>query len=290
MIQLKNKNLEVLIDKTGAEIKSIKNIQENKEYIWDGKPEYWARQAPILFPIVGRVSDDKYMVDGKEYNLNQHGFARDLDFSVEQSNESSVVMSISWSKETLKIYPYKFKLKVTYRLDGNKLSIKYEVQNEDEKVIYFSIGAHPGFNWPLFENENKEDYYLEFESEENCGIYGITENNLIFKEKKPFLKDSKFITLNNALFKEGALVFDNLKSKKVSLKSNKNNHSVTVEFPGFPFLGIWSKESGAPFVCIEPWFGHADYDGFEGDFSEKDDNLSLFIDEKFECEHKIIID
>jgi len=289
MIILKNEFLEVMINETGAEIESIKSVSDNIEFLWSANPEYWVRHAPILFPIVGRVSDDKYMVDGNEYNLTQHGFARDLGFSIEKSCDSFVVMSIIWNEDTLKIYPFKFKLFVIYTLNGNELSIKYEVQNEDEKIIYFSIGAHPGFNWPIFEGETKEDYYLEFEKDEKCGIYKLTENFLLSREKKLFLEDSKIIPLSEELFKEGALVFGDLKSDKVSLKSKSNNHSVTVEFPGFPFLGIWSKESGAPFVCIEPWFGHADFDGFKDEFSKKDDNLSLGINEKFECEHKIII-
>ena len=173
-----------------------------------------------------------------------------------------------WNEDTLRIYPYKFSLRLSYDLleEGKG---GYEVKNLDNKDIYFSIGGHPAFMCPLFKDEKFEDYYFEFNQKETAEIMLLDKNTgYLTKDRKEFLKDQNKINLSFNLFENDALIFDSLKSNSITLKSDKNNKSLTMNFTNFPYLALWTKATGAPFVCIEPWYGHADYIDFNGDFKD----------------------
>lgn len=289
-LQLKNDYIKAMIQTKGAELISLKKINDNTEYIWNASPAYWKRHAPVLFPIVGKVVNNEYRVYDKTYHLNQHGFARDMEFEVIDHSEVEVTFGLKWNEETLLIYPYKFEFFITYTLKKNKIKIEYQVNNVDNQAIYFSVGAHPGFNVPLKEGESFEDYYFEFEKNETASITLINSDGLFDREKVPYLNNEKVIKLNESLFKENALVFDHLESRSISLKSLKSSYSVRVDFEGFSFLGLWSLESGAPFVCIEPWIGHADYFDFTGDFSKKEDQIKLEESDEFKKSYSIAVE
>jgi galactose mutarotase-like enzyme len=288
-ICLKNNEIQVTINEKGAELASMKMIGDDTEYIWTADKAYWARHAPILFPIVGKVVNNQYLVEDTYYPMGQHGFARDWDFQVVYQEEDKVSLTLLWNEESLLIYPYKFKLTVNYTITGNKLRIGYLVENEDDKGLYFSIGAHPGFNCPLTTGELFDDYYFEFSEKETASVYGLTENGFFLHDKTPCLNEESIIPISKALFEKDALVFQEMKSGSVSLKSKKSNYQVKVGFEQFPFLGLWSKPTGAPFVCIEPWFGHADFHDYDGDFAHKADNLFLDVEGRFDCEFSIEI-
>lgn len=290
IIKLEDEFLCVQCDSKGAEIISIKDKKDNLEYLWTAQEKYWARHAPILFPIVGKVKNNKYKIEGKYFNLGQHGFARDNEFKVLEKSDSKVTFKLSYSEETLKVYPYRFNLFVSYILDASEIKIVYKVENLDDKNIYFSIGAHPGFNCPLLKGEIMEDYYFEFEKEENASIILLEESGHLSHNTQEYLKNSNVIHLSKDIFKNDALIFHSLKSKKISLKNNKNNKIISMKFEGFPYLGLWSKPTGAPFVCIEPWFGHADYEDFDGDFKDKEGVVNLEKEEMFACEYSIIVE
>jgi galactose mutarotase-like enzyme len=289
-IKLENELYEVLICEQGAELASMKDKNNGTEYIWTADPLHWSRHAPILFPIVGKVKDNHYTVDGKSYSLGQHGFARDMNFALSKKTSKSATFELRWDDNSLKYYPYKFKLSVSYILQVNTLYISYSVYNEDDKTIYFSIGGHPGFNCPLFQGESMEDYYFEFEKPETAYISLVTPDGLFYRDTKPYLNNEKFIALSPQVFDNDALVFKYLNSNKISLKSHKNSHKITVDFSGFPFLGLWSTAEGSPFVCIEPWFGHADYNDFSGDFKDKVGIVKLSQNNNFKCEYSINIE
>lgn len=294
-VKLHNDILSIEAVEKGAELISIRTNKSNDEYLWTGDSNFWGRHAPILFPIVGKVKNDVYRIGEDTFSLTQHGFARDMEFEVAQKDNDSVVFRLLWNEETLKKYPYKFELRVQYKLSENNVEVLYNVKNVDESSIYFSIGAHPGFNCPVIgsdeENANLkfEDYYFEFKNRENVDIIHINESGLIKRNSAPFLYDSNIIRLNKQLFKKDALIFKNLSSDEISLKNIKNSKAVTLKFEGFPYLGLWSKPTGAPFVCIEPWFGHADYEDFDGDFREKDGILKVEPEEEFRCKYSIQI-
>ncbi|MDF2671926.1 MAG: Galactose mutarotase related enzyme [Clostridiales bacterium] len=289
---LENKILKIQISEKGAELTSLVKKKNNSEYIWQADPKYWGRHAPILFPIVGKVKNNKYKIGNKEYSLNQHGFARDLNFNIKEKCSNSVLFILSWSEETLKVYPYKFELYVKYQIQDSKVDISYTVKNQDDCDIYFSIGSHPGFNCPMDGSNdilNFEDYYFEFDKVENTDKMPISSEGLIKRKAEPYLENTSIIKLSKELFASDAIVFENLKSNTITLKNNKNKDTVTVDFTGFPYLGLWSKPGGAPFVCIEPWFGHADYEDFDGDFREKEGVLKLGVKEGFSCKYSISI-
>lgn len=289
MRTIENKYLSVIVSEKGAELQSIKLKKDGTEYLWQAEPKLWGRHAPILFPIVGKVKNDTYTYNDTSYKLGQHGFARDMEFKIESNSEDKIILNLSASSESLKKYPFSFQLKVAYELKENAINVAYEVENEDDKAMIFSIGAHPGFVCPLAEGEKFEDYYFEFEEKETLETE-ILEGGLLGSSKKPLLKDEKILPISRELFKEDALILEGFKSESLSLRSKKNSKAVTLEFKGFPYLGLWSKPEGAPFVCIEPWYGVADSVEASGKLEDKAGTITLKPSEKFNCNYKIIIE
>jgi galactose mutarotase-like enzyme len=280
---LSNDNLSVTIKHLGAE---ITNIQTNDglELIWQAHPKIWARHAPILFPIVGKLKNDQYKCNGKIYQMTQHGFARDLSFIQTASNHNSVTFQLVENSQTLAIFPFHFLLEINYILIGYKLTINYTVKNTGQTILPFSIGAHPGFSCPHRADENYDDYYLEFEQEEELIHHKLTQGLRSGDTGQPL--KSKYIHLSTSLFDEDALIFNTLKSKYIQLKNRQGNFTLEVGIEGWPWLGIWSKPN-APFVCIEPWHGITDIANTSGEFNDKEGLLFLKPDEEFKCEYYI---
>lgn len=284
LTKLENGLIEVVIKSHGAELASLK--KNGAEYMWQADKAVWARHAPVLFPIVGRVKDNTYKAEEALYELPQHGFARDMEFQRTQYGADFAVYRLTASGETLKRYPYNFQLDISYTLQGSSIVEGYRVKNMDEKTMYFSIGAHPGFNCPLSVGESIEDYYLEFEQSETADRYYL-ENGLLARQEA-YLNHTQVILLNSALFRDDALIFKNLKSVELSLKSRKSERSVSVRFAGFPYLGIWSKP-GAPFVCIEPWCGVTDSLKHSGILADKEASYALMPGQEFWREFSITV-
>ncbi|MFL5729385.1 MAG: aldose 1-epimerase family protein [Cytophagaceae bacterium] len=283
---IENEYLKVSVKASGAELISIRNKKNNLEYLWQGDPQYWGRRAPVLFPIVGKLKNNSFRAEDQTYQLPQHGFARDYHFEKISSDAQSVVYSLKSSEETLKSYPYEFELRIAYTLINNRLEVKYEVINTGGKQMWFSIGGHPAFNCPLEPQEKFNNYYLEFEHTENADTHLISEG-LLNGQTEGSLKNVKKLMLNEQVFAKDALIYKGLKSSYVSLKSDSSSASVTFDFKGFPYLGIWSKPG--PFVCIEPWYGHADTTNFEGEIRDKEGILSLKKGQEFSCMYGIEI-
>ena len=282
---LKNEILEVSVKSEGAELTSIKCNEI--EYLWNGK-DYWKRQAPILFPIVGRLKDDITIIGGKEYHMGQHGFARDMEFSIFFNDDKKVTYLLKSSEETKKMYPYSFELYISYELKDNKIVVTYEIKNIDDKKMLFCIGGHPAFNWPLVKGEEFNDYYIEFEEKETQKFREIV-GGCIKKTDKMILEDTNRIDLNKEIFSIDTFVLKDLKSKWVALKSKKNDRYVKVYFEGFPYIGIWSRADEAPFVCLEPWIGVADDIDATGRFEDKDCIVELDVDKTYKCSYIIEI-
>ena len=286
---LENSTVKITASSHGGELHSITSKNSNVEYLWNGNPEFWKYHSPILFPIVGKVKDLKYKVNGCEYTLPQHGLGRISDFELSSQTDNSITFKLAYSEDTLKIYPYKFELYITYTLLENAIKVSYSVKNVDSKQIFFSIGAHPAFMCPINNEGVLEDYYFEFDENETAPIMLLNEKGYFTHEKLDYLNNSNTIPLSKELFKNDALVFNNLKSKAITIKSKVTDKYLKVDFSEFPYLGLWAPATGAPFVCIEPWFGHADYCDFEGDFSEKEGILSLKENENFDCSYTVYI-
>lgn len=267
IIKIGDKTGTALIDTMGAQLISLKNTA-GIEYLWQGDPQYWSGQAPILFPMVGGLRNGKTNINGSEYAMKRHGFARHMEFTKLSSTASSCVFSLQASEASKNQYPFEFVLMITYRFHDLALITEFNVTNLGKEPMPFVVGGHPAFNCPLSDNECFEDWSVEFEQNEtaDCPQFGSEDGIISFQKRNSILKDEKIISLRHNLFDHDALVFDSLKSKKVKLFSRKSGHGVEMEFTDFPYLGIWSAGSEAPFVALEPWMGC-------GTAEDEDDNF-----------------
>lgn len=253
---LENKDLIVESKKAGAELVRIYSKKYNKEILWNGDEKFWARRSPVLFPIVGKLKENKTLIEDKIFSMNQHGFARDMNFELINTTDNSITYKLTSSEETKEVYPYDFNLFIIYTINNEKINVKWKIENIDNKEIYFSIGAHPAFN--ISSSKNLKDYYLEFECRDNVEKIRL-ENSYYTRPKK--IEDLYILNLKSKIFENDALIYTNIDS--ISLKSKKEENYIKVSFKDFPLVGIWTpyyKETNttAPFLCIEPWYGIAD--------------------------------
>jgi galactose mutarotase-like enzyme len=257
MVTLENDFLIVKIKPKGAELNSVFNKLTKLEYMWSGDPKVWGKTSPVLFPIVGQLKDNTYLYKGNSWSLPRHGFARDMEFAIDEEIKSEVTFSLTDSEASLQKYPFQFTLLIKYILHDDTLQVIYTVKNNDAAPMYFSLGAHPAFKVPLIQGTSYNDYYLLFNHEENFMRWPISAEGTI--ETKPYQmqSDKRRIDLSKDLFAEDALVFKNLKSDVISIRSDKHGHGLDFRFSRFPFMGIWAAPQ-ADFVCIEPWCGIAD--------------------------------
>ncbi len=254
---LKNNDLCVQFSTLGGALTSIKD-KEGTEYLWQGNPEYWSGQAPVLFPICGSLREDKGVTaDGKEVNMPRHGIVRKEAFQLESLEEDSICFAIRSNEKMMTMYPYPFQLSIHYQLVESQILVTYMVKNEAADKMPFFIGGHPGFCCPLEEGESYEDYQVQFEKEEEGTVpTPVTETGLIDMEHRvPFLKGESTLSLNHSLFEKDGIILDQLKSKKVKLCHKKSGQGVQVEFTDFPYLVLWSSANKGSFLAIEPWTG-----------------------------------
>jgi len=285
---IQNDVLRIKAANRGAELKSITALSDGTEYLFDSDPQWWRYSSPILFPIVGKVKDGIYRAEGKNFALPQHGFARTSDFWLVDATANTLTFALESNAATLKMYPYRFRLELSYELAGNEVKFIWKVSNVDDKTIYFSIGAHPAICCPISYRENFTDCYLKFNKPEKSARLVLTANGLSH-ERIPTL-DGTELDLNYDLFKGDALIFDDLKSDEISVCSRKSHKSLTIRAKGFPYWGIWTPDcGGAPFICIEPWHGHADYVDFDGEFKDKEGVRALGVGETFTTEMSFIV-
>ena len=243
----------------GAELSTLAHADTRLEYIWQGDPVFWAKSSPVLFPIVGQLKENTYEFDGVAYSLPRHGFARELDFELESSTPESAVFLLRSDPQTKEKYPFDFELRIRYTLgETGTLEVKYNVLNTGHEPMYFSLGAHLAFKVPLSETESYTDYYLEFEKVEYADRWKISAEGLIEDQRPPLLKSVNKLPLSKNLFYEDALVFKDLRSGEISIRSENHSHGVTFAYDEFPYFGIWAFRD-ADFVCLEPWCGIADH-------------------------------
>ncbi|WP_066834744.1 aldose 1-epimerase family protein [Rufibacter ruber] len=287
---LENDLVRVGVKSHGAELCSLVKKDSHREYLWQADPEFWNRHSPILFPIVGRLPQNQFLHQGQTYSLPQHGFGRDNVFALVGQTENQLVYELKASEETLKVYPFRFTLRVVYMLQDQTLEVKWQVRHAGEGEMLFSIGAHPAFHVPITENGAFEDYYLEFSQPETLSRYLLEEGTgLLSGATEPVLDNMALLPLNYDHFEKDALVFKNFKSERVTLKCDQHPHFVQMDFAGFPFLGIWTKRRGAPFLCLEPWYGVAGSAGGPVELSEKEGMQSVGSGETFEAAYTITI-
>jgi galactose mutarotase-like enzyme len=272
---IKNNSLSILVHHKGAELCSVKN-KAGEEFIWQADKSTWARHAPVLFPIVGKLRNDNYNFNGKNYSLAQHGFARDKEFILVERTDSVLEFELTASEESLQVYPFHFSLRIRYELNGNKIKVSYTVFNPNNFEMVFSIGAHPGFNCKL------EDHELDFGNITSLTAQKLKEG-LISDETYEIKFNKGKLGLAAALFDNDALVFKGKQIEEISLLSKKTACKIKMTCKDWPYFGIWSKKGSDAFVCLEPWYGIADSVNASGELIEKEGILKLEAHKNFEC-------
>lgn len=270
LIHIQNENVSAEINTLGAELVSFKG-DDGFEHIWQGDPKYWGGHAPVLFPIVGALRNGRTRIKGEWYEMNRHGFVRRREFTVAEKREDAVSLVIESDAETKKQYPFDFRLTVSYALAGSSITTEFKVENTGSEPLPFCVGGHPGFNLPIAEGEVFEDYDIVFEKPETqkCPEIDLKECLIDFDKVTYTLDDENVIPLQHSLFYRDALVFSNLESTCVSLKSRKSGRGVMMGFSDFPMLGIWSAANDGPYVALEPWTGCATAVSESDEFLEK---------------------
>ncbi|MEO6347123.1 MAG: aldose 1-epimerase family protein, partial [Aquaticitalea sp.] len=290
MLTLQNGLLKIGIKNTGAELCEISSIKHQTEFMWNANPNIWGNFAPNLFPIVGMLKEGIYFFEGKKYSMSKHGFIRNnINFQVVEESNQSVTLKLNYSDASFEIYPFKFEYYVMYHLNQNNLDITYKVVNADITPLYFSVGGHPAFKCPVFPNEKYSDYQLVFDKKETSKTHLLNlDNGLVTSETKEVFDSPNSIQLRPNLFNHDALIFKDLKSRKVTLNSKSKGDILTVHYEDFPHLGLWAKPN-ADFVCIEPWLGIADSEDSNQQLTEKEGILKLDIGKTFEATYTIEI-
>lgn len=258
--------LSAQIDPLGAQLSVLRDA-EGRDLLWDGDPAFWASRAPVLFPIVGALNDGAYRVDGQTYRLPRHGLARTRRFAVVEYTASRAILRLEWDEETLAIYPFRFRLDLVFEVAGAALTITAHIANLDTRPMPASLGFHPAFRWPLPYGAARAAHKIRFAQAEGADVRRIDAQGLVRPQTYPSPVAGRDLALDDALFVNDALIFDTLHSDTLVYGAD-DGPALHVGLHGAPYLGLWTKP-GAPFVCIEPWHGIADPEGFSGEFRDK---------------------
>ncbi|MDB6085294.1 MAG: hypothetical protein JWN43_3175 [Gammaproteobacteria bacterium] len=265
-VSLRSPELTAEIDPLGAQL-SILRDRAGHDLLWDGNPAVWAGRAPLLFPIVGALAGGSYKLGSSTYRLSRHGFARGKMFSIDGTTSSAADFSLRADDATLQAYPFRFELDVHYEVTGPTLSLTTSVRNKGDTPMPASVGYHPAFRWPLPFGQSRSSHFIEFETDEPDPVRRIGSAGLLTPDRHPTPVAHRRLALTDSLFEDDVLIFDKIKSRSLIYGSDVGPR-LEVSFPDAPYVGLWTKP-GARFICIEPWHGITDPEGFCGDFTEK---------------------
>ncbi|WMI67552.1 aldose 1-epimerase family protein [Mangrovimonas sp. YM274] len=291
MLHLKNELLRLSVNPTGAELSAITSVNHQTEFMWNGNPDVWNGIAPVLFPIVGGLKNNTFLHHGKTYQLPRHGFVRrNTSVEVHEITQDKLTFKLASGQELLKSYPFQFEFYTSFQLKENTIIVSHNVKNTDHQDMYFSLGAHPAFKCPVYPNETYSDYHLEFEFEEHSKTHLLDpESGLLNNQTELVLNNTSKLPLNYHLFDKDALIFKDLKSKKVTLTSKNKGPLLSVSYQDFPYLGIWAKPN-ADYVCIEPWLGVADNVNSNQLLKDKEAIIKLAPNKSFEAHYTITVE
>ena len=291
MQTLKNEMLTIQVSEHGAELQSIR--KDDYEYLWQGNPEYWGRRSPVLFPIVGSVWEKCFRVDGKVYEMGQHGFARDMDFELVSAADTEVWYRLESSEKTLSAYPWPFVLEIGYRLEGSSVEVLWKVTNSGDTEMFFQIGAHPAFNYPGYDPDAVDRGVVAFDRNDNLQRSGFKGKGCVDPQARfPLpLSDDGMLRLKRDTFDDiDTLMLENDQVHKVVFLKNDSSPYLTVTFDA-PVVAIWSPpKRNAPFFCIEPWYGRCDRADFTGEFKDRDWVNALAPGATFSASYTITLD
>ncbi len=273
----------VTVNSRGAEIVSV--LKDGTEYMWDARPEYWGRTSPVLFPLVGSLKGKQYRHNGTVYPMGQHGFARDMEFEPVRRSENQLTMALTDNEDTLRIYPFHFRLEISYALEGGRFNVGWRVVNTGKERMYFSIGGHPAFMCPLGGGEMPKDHTLRLYKEgrplEGFVCTPLTSEGTAAAHKDRYDSPGGAVGISRELFLGDALILEDGQADRVALAGPDGREYVAVEFDA-PLVGLWSPAGkDAPFVCIEPWYGRCDGENFDGELKDREWGNRLEPGEEF---------
>lgn len=284
---LTNSKLNISVSATGAELQTLTSAKSGEEFLWHGDSAFWSGRAPILFPIVGALKNARMYHNDKTYAIQRHGIARQQTFTCIQHEESHLLFRLESDQESLSVYPWEFVLEVKFTLNGNRLDIAYQVTHSSDQAqdeMLFTIGSHPAFHLPL-DQSPFDDFNIRFSKPEQLDIYALDNEGLLSVQGKHYPLENNRLVLNQNTFDNDALVFKNIRSDEISLWQD-DHERIRLRTGGAPHLGIWAK-LGAPFVCIEPWYGYSDTSDASGQFADKPSLVKLDAGETFQTEWSI---
>lgn len=304
MKTISNGKMTIAVKEHGAELASI--VSNGREYLWQADEAFWKRHSPVLFPIVGAVWNGEYRSHGNAYKMGQHGFARDMDFSLVKESETELRYRLLSNEQTKQKYPYDFCLEIGYQLMDNRIRVMWHVENTGCEKMSFQIGAHPAFFWPMLTNEqieggvgamtdalanaNERGFFRLEAKQKVMPISVITEGGCVGRESQIEIDDEGFLPLDTDTFNNDALIFENSQVTKVTLCCQDKSPYLSLEFTS-PLVGLWSPpKKRAPFVCIEPWYGRTDAVGFSGCYEEKPWMQELEVGKTFDVSYDIIVE
>jgi galactose mutarotase-like enzyme len=288
MISLENGYWNARISETGAELKGLSNASTGQEHIWHGDPAWWNGSAPVLFPVIGGLKGGEYRHEGRTYKLPSHGFARGSEFAVARSDSDSVELRLASSEATRAVYPFEFVLTVSFALTRSGIDVRYRVRNSGQDRMLFSIGSHPAFVVP-FAGGVLENYYILFELEEELERWFFKDGVIVAGKTAEAMENSRVLGLTRSCFDDGIMVFKGPRSREFSIANGRNPRTVRVVTEGVPYLGVWSKPGGAPFVCVEPWHGIPDMSDASGELAEKEGIIALPPSGEFSTGYRVEI-
>ncbi|WP_242097443.1 aldose 1-epimerase family protein [Sphingomonas sp. CROZ-RG-20F-R02-07] len=266
MIEIASAELSAAINSYGAELTHLRDAQ-GRALMTDADPAFWTGHAPILFPAIGVTNGGVIRLGGTEYPMPKHGFARHSLFDVVSQDAASVTLRLTDSEQTRANYPFPFALDLTYRIEGATITLAAAITNRGDAPMPAQFGFHPAFAWPLPYGRARDAHRILFERDEPARLREIAPDGLIAAETRASPLDGRTLHLADALFEHDALVWDPIESQSV-VYGAADGPTLHIAFPDTPRLGVWTKP-GAHFVCVEPWHGIADPEGFTGDFRAK---------------------
>lgn len=265
-VALDSGELSAEIDPQGAQLFTLRD-RAARDLLWNGDPAVWSGRAPLLFPIVGSLAGGAYRLGSKTYRLPRHGFARNRTFTLESSDSSTAVFSLRADEATLLVYPFSFELQIRFELHGPTLSLTACIRNHDEQAMPASFGFHPALRWPLPFGQPRSAHFIQFETDEPDPVRRIDADGLLTPQLYPTPVTGRRLALTDALFQDDVIIFDRLRSRSV-IYGGSEGPRLQLNFADAPYLGLWSKP-GAQFICIEPWHGITDTEGFAGELTDK---------------------
>ncbi len=256
---LENNFIRMEASTIGAELLSLYSKETNMEYLWQPGYDIWSRHSMLLFPNPGRIAGDRVIIDGRIYPATMHGFANDMEFEAVEADDKHLLFQLSDNQKTRKSFPYKFRLQVEFSLEEGVVSQKFRVINDDDRTIYFSLGAHPGFYCPIALDECGDDYVLEFDSPQHIHVLEMQEGTRLLTGKKiPCLEGEAEIKLGDHFFDQGPRLVGGVAANYITMRSKRSGHFVELGIKDFPYMCLWGAGTRMSILCIEPWCGTSD--------------------------------